>query len=318
MRKSRIAAATVALLTAVTLAACGNGGNGGEAGTDGAAPEAGADLDLDAFNAIIEAGKVADDDVIAASEWASAVKEAGVLRIGGTETSALFSMLNPLEGKVVGFDAGIGQLLATYILGEANTELTQVAVDTREALIQSGDVDTTIATYSITPARAEVISFAGPYYADRFSILVAGDNSDITSVEDLAGKTVATQANSTGETILDEFAPEAEQLPLPDHAQAVEAVKNGNADAYVINHGLLLNAALQEAGAVKVVGEPFGPADLYGIGVPLDSDAVEFVNAFLNEIIDDGTWAELWQVTIGDRTGVSEAPEPPVVGETGL
>ncbi|SNU01708.1 amino acid ABC transporter substrate-binding protein, PAAT family [Ruaniaceae bacterium KH17] len=310
MRKSRLAAATLALLTGLSLAACGGDG--------GSTPTAGADLDLDAYNAIIDGGKTASEDVIAASEWATSVKNAGVLRIGGTETSNLFSLLNPAEGKVVGFDAGIGQLLATYILGEANTEVTQVSVDTRESLIESGDVDATIATYSITPERAERISFAGPYYQDQFSILVTAANDDIKSVDDLDGKIVATQANSTGETVIAEFAPGAEILPLPEHAQAVEAVKNGNADAYIVNYGLLLNAALQEAGAVKTVGEPFGPADLYGIGVPLDSDAVEFINGFLKEIIEDGTWDKLWQVTIGDRTGVSEAPAAPTPGDTGL
>lgn len=330
MRKSRIAAAAAALIVGASLVACGSDEqpapepdapaeeNGDDASEGDDASDAGGALNLDAYNAIIDAGAVADDATIAESEWASAIKEAGVLRVGATETSALFSMLDPIEGKVVGFDAGISQLLAVYILGEDNTEVTQVSVDTREALIESGDVDTTIATYSITPERAERISFAGPYYADQFAVLVAGDNDEINSVDDLAGREVATQANSTGETILDEFAPEASQLPLPDHAQAVEAVKNGNAEAYVINTGLLLNAVLQEEGAVKVVGESFGPEDLYGIGVPLDSDAVEFVNAFLDSIIADGTWDELWQVTIGDRTGLDSVPTPPTPGDTGL
>ncbi|MDN5559511.1 MAG: transporter substrate-binding domain-containing protein [Ruaniaceae bacterium] len=327
MRKSRIAAAGLALLLGASLAACGGDTAETPAGeadpTTGAtegdpAAEAGSDLDLAAYNAIIDGGAVADDATIAASEWASAVKEAGVLRVGGTETSNLFSILNPAEGRVVGFDAGISQLLATYILGEPETNLTQVAVDTRETLLQSGDVDTTIATYTINAARAEVISFAGPYYSSQGGILVSSSNTDINSLEDLAGKTVATQAASTGEDLIAEFAPDATILPLPDHAQAVEAVKNGNADAYVIDQTLLLNAVLQEAGAVKVVGEAFGPEDRYGIGLPLGSDGVEFVNAFLDELIADGTWANLWQVTIGDRTGVSEAPAAPTPGETGL
>lgn len=310
MRKSRFAAAALALLTGLSLAACG--------GDDTPAPEAGSDVNLEAYNAIIDGGKVASDDAIAASAWATAVKDAGVLRIGGTETSTLFSLMNIEQGKVVGFDAGIGQLLAKYILGEPNTTLTQVSVETRESLLETGEVDTTIATYTINAARAERISFGGPYYAGQYAVLVAADNSDINSVEDLAGKNVATQAASTGETVLAEFAPEATVLALPDHAQAVEAVKNGNADAYVIDDSLLLNAVIQEEGAVKIVGSSFGPLDRYGIGLPLDSDGVAFVNSFLEELVSDGTWAELWQVTIGDRTGLTEAPTPPAVGDTGL
>ncbi len=93
------------LLLGASLAACGGETAGG--GTDSPNVEVGSDLDLDAYNAIIDGGTVADDATIAASEWASAVKEAGVLRVGGTETSNLFSLLNPAEGKVVGFEAGI-------------------------------------------------------------------------------------------------------------------------------------------------------------------------------------------------------------------
>lgn len=338
MRKSRLLVPAVAAAVGLTLVACSpesddeettsGEATSEEAASDEATEEAsedasadsgvGADLDLEAFEAVIAEGPVADDAAVEASEWASAVRDAGTLRVGGTETSNLFSLLDPTSGEVAGFDAGISQLLSQYILGEVATELTQVSVDTREELIVNGDVDTTIATYSITPERAERISFAGPYYSSQAAILVLSDNEDITSIDDLAGKTVATQANSTGETLLESEAPEAEILALPDHAQALESVINGNADAYVIDQTLLLNAVLAQEGAVKIVGEPFGPEDLYGIGVPLDSDAVDFVNEFLTTIIDDGTWADLWTVTIGDRTGVTDVPQAPTPGETGL
>lgn len=344
MKVTRLAAAGSAALLAITLAACSPESDAGDTAppTDGAgasdeatddatddtddatneegegAAEIGGDLDVAAYDAVIAEGPVADDAAVEANEWAKAVKDHGSLRVGGTETSNLFSLLDPASGKVRGFDAGLSQLLAQYILGEPDTTLQTVTVDTRESLIQNGDVDTTIATYSITPARAEVIDFGGPYYGSQAGILVKSDNTDITGLADLAGKTVATQAASTGETVLEEEAPDATVLPLPDHAQALESVINGNADAYVIDESLLLNAVLQQGGAVKIVGEPFGPSDLYGIGLPKDSDAVEFVNTFLNEIIDSGLWDDLWTVTIGDRTGVAIAPEPPVVGETGL
>lgn len=319
MKNPRIVIASVIALAGLSLAACSPGGNGGAApGPGTTTPEVGSALDVAAYDEVIAGGPKADAAVVEASEWASAVKASGTLRVGGTETSNLFSLLDPTAGKVRGFDAGLSQLLAQYIIGEPNTELTQVSVDTREELLINDDVDTTIATYSITAARAERIAFAGPYYSSQAAILVKSDNTDINSVADLAGKTVATQANSTGETLLATEAPDAVVLPLPDHAQALEAVLNGNADAYVIDQTLLLNAVLQQAGAVKIVGEPFGPEDLYGIGLKKGTDSVEFVNTFLNELIEDGTWAELWTVTIGDRTGVTDVPTPPTVGDTGL
>ena len=63
-----------------------------------------------------------------------------------------------------------------------------------------------------------------------------------------------------------------------------------------------------------VAGKPFGSKEPYGIGLPLDSDGVAFVNDFLKKIEDDGTWTELWQICIGDRTGDTNVPELPEIG----
>ena len=54
---------------------------------------AGTAIDASAYDALIAAGPVADDKDIEASSWASAVKKAGKLRVGGTRTSQLFSQL---------------------------------------------------------------------------------------------------------------------------------------------------------------------------------------------------------------------------------
>lgn len=307
------AVAALAAATALALSACSP-----EAPTsEGTTPaETGGDTAV-TQESIVAGGPVADDATVEANEWASAIREAGVLRLGGTETSELFSLLDPTTDLAKGFDAGISQLLSNYILGETSVNLQQVTVDTRESLLETNTVDAVIATYSITPARAERIAFAGPYYGSQAAILVRADNTDINGLADLAGKTVATQQNSTGVTLLESEAPEATVLGLPDHQQALTALQQGNADAYVIDQSLLMNAVVSNDD-VKIVGEPFGPADLYGIGVNKNSDAVAFINEFLDKIIEDGTWAELWQLTIGDRTGLDTVPTPPTPGDTGL
>lgn len=266
------------------------------------------------YDEVVNSAPVASDEVIAASEWATSIKESGVLRVGGTETSELFSKLNPVTGVVSGFDAGLSQMLAQYITGDStNTKLTQVSVDTREELLVNGQVDVVFATYSITPERLERIDFAGPYYSSAAAVLVKSDNTDIKGVDDLAGKIVATQAGSTGVTTIEEFAPEAEILALPDHAQAVQALQQGRADAYVIDQTLLLNAVVQNDD-LMVVGEPFGSEDLYGIGIQTDTDGAEFVNEWLKTIQENGMWLALWHATIGEMTGVLAEPTPPAIG----
>ena len=273
-------------------------------------------IDKEAFDTLIASGPVADADTIAASQWASAVKEAGILRVGGTRTSFLFSQLDETDNGIRGFDAGLYQLLARYILGdETKFELTQVTSSTRESVLTSGQVDAVFATYSITPSRQEVISFAGPYYPSQQAVLVKAGNTEITGIDSLADKIVATQSGSTGPSILAEYAPDAIVQEFEDDIQARTAVEQGRADAYVTDYTLILNSIVKNPGAYAIAGDVFGPVDPYGIGLPKDSDGVAFVNAFLQTIIADGTWTRLWQISLGDRTGIDTAPEAPVVGE---
>ena len=273
-------------------------------------------IDKEAFDALLASGPVADDDAIAASTWANKVKEAGILRVGGTRTSFLFSQLDETDNGIRGFDAGLYQLLARYILGdESKFELTQVTSSTRESVLTEDQVDAVFATYSITPSRQEVISFAGPYYTSRQAILIKAGNEEITGLESLADKIVATQAGSTGPAILAEYAPAAEAQEFEDDIQARTAVEQGRADAYVTDYTLILNSLVKNPGVYAIAGDVFGPEDNYGIGLPKDSDGVAFVNAFLKKIEEDGTWAKLWQISLGDRTGLDTAPEAPAIAE---
>ena len=324
-------AVTAALALALSLVACGGASSTTTQSAAGSEPAAASSestaasetpaepvavaIDKDAFDALLASGPVADDAAIEANSWAKAVKEAGVLRVGGTRTSFLFSQLDETDGGVRGFDAGLYQLLARYILGdETKYELTQVDSSTCESVLQSNQVDAVFATYSITPSRQDVISFAGPYYTSRQAVLVKAGNTEVTGVDSLAGKTVATQSGSTGPDILAEFAPEAVVQEFANDQEARLALEQGRVDAYVTDYTLLLNAIVKNPGTYEIAGDTFGPEDNYGIGLPLDSDGVAFVNEFLKTIEENGTWAELWQISLGDRTGIDTAPEAPAIG----
>ena len=271
-------------------------------------------IDAAAFDALVAKGPVADAAALASSPWAAKIKKAGVLRLGGTQTSNLFSLLNEKDGKLRGFDAGLAQLITRYILGDSSRfAFTQVTSSTREQVLINDQVDLVFATYSITPARAEKISFAGPYYTSQAGVLVKAGNTSIGSYTNLAGKKVATQAGSTGPAILKQYAPDATVLEFQTHQEAVDALKQGRVDAYVTDYTLLLNTLSLGTGEVQLAGASFGAEDPYGVGVPKGSDAVAFLNAFLKKIEADGTWAKLWTVAIGERTGNKNVPTPPAL-----
>ena len=311
-RRLFLSAAGAASLAAV-LAACADTGADGRAVSSSSSSASAGAVD---YNTVINSGPVAADDVVASSAWASAVKEAGVLKTGGTKTAPVFSLEDATTGEVSGFDTAIGQVLARYIIGGTNDartllDITQVTSDTREVVLGNGSVQAVIATYTITPERAKKIDFAGPYYSSGQAVLVRADESKITGVSDLAGVKVAVQSGSSSIKALQEAAPKAEQTPFNDHNTCLSALETRQVDAYVVDEWLL-RSAMQGSDAFKIVGEPFSQ-DPYGIGLPQGSDAKAFVNAFLKKIYDDGTWEKIWQATIGVITG-GDAPKPPAIG----
>ena len=328
--KKKVLSLIVAAGLALSLAACGGSSSPAEttaASTESATASAAASgdaaseeaasvaIDKEAFDALVASGEVADDATIEASEWAKSIKDAGVFRVGTVRTSFLFSQLDETDNGVRGFDAGLYQMLARYILGdETKCELTQGDSSTRESVLQSDQVDAVFATYSITEDRKKLISFAGPYYTSKQAVLVKAGNTDITGVDSLAGKTVATQSGSTGPDILAKFAPDAIIQEFTNDSEARTALEQGRVDAYVTDYTLLLNAIVKNPGNYEIAGDTFGDEDNYGIGLPLNSDGVAFVNAWLEKIEADGTWAELWKISLGDRTGIDTVPEPPAIG----
>jgi glutamate transport system substrate-binding protein len=303
----RLAAVGVATALAGGLTACGGGGGSSLPPKDGGK----GDSSLSQAD-IVKAAPVAPDSAIPEGSWMAKVRERGTLRVGGTDSGALFSQRNPVSGKLEGFDAGLSQMLAKYIIGKPSTKLSLTTVATRETMLQNGTVDAVFATYTITPERAKKVDFAGPYYQSGDAILVKKSNSDIKTVDDLNGRTVATEANSTAALAVKKFAPKAKTLLFQEDGECVAAVKQGRADAYVLDQGILLSDAVNDD-AVKVVGQPF-TKEPYGIGLPKnDPEAKKFVDAWLKKIMKDGSWAKLWKATIG--TAVSgDAPKPPQIG----
>lgn len=307
-----VVAAAAALPLGAALAACSSDtGDGPALGEDDAAEGS-------PFADAIESGPVAEDDAISASAWATAIKDKGSLIRGGTVANQVFSLASTSGGQPTGFDAGITQLLAKYILGEGGDEKVEyvdTTVETREKLVDNGTVDCVIATYSITPERLEVINFAGPYYLSGTAIQVRTEDKDtVSGPEDLSGLNLVTQSNSTGVQAIEEFVTDPGDVQtLPDNESCVAALKQERSDAYVLDQGVLLGNSAADLD-VTVVGEPFVD-DPYGIGLSQDDeDAVDFVNTFLQAIIDSGTWESLWTATVGEVID-GDAPEPPVPGD---
>jgi glutamate transport system substrate-binding protein len=261
---------------------------------------------------IIAAEKPADASLMPPGSTAARIRKAGTLTVGGTQTAALFSQLDPTTGKVEGFDAAMSRLLAQYIIGKPATALVNVTASTREAMLKNHSVDAVFATYTITPERSEVVNFAGPYYVDGLGIQVRKEETRIASLEDLKGATVTTESGSTAAKALKERVPSTKIQLFDTNTECLQALRQGRADAYVLDQGVLAGNASTNSD-VKVLPETFSK-EPYGIGLPLDRpDFRKFVNDWLKKIEADGTWAAVWKNTVGTQVP-GPVPSPPTVG----
>lgn len=179
-------------------------------------------------------------------------------------------MLNEKDGKLRGFDAGLAQLITRYILGDgAKYQFRQVNSSTRGSRSSS----TTRWTWSLRPTPSpppalKKLRLPGAVLHLASRGAGQGGNTAIQSHQDLAGKKVATQAGSTGPSILAQYAPRAAVQEFQTHQEALDALRQRRVDAYVTDHTLLLNALSLGTSDAKLAGAPFGAPDHYGIGLP--------------------------------------------------
>ncbi|MCZ2804903.1 glutamate ABC transporter substrate-binding protein [Modestobacter sp. VKM Ac-2983] len=301
---------TAVLATAsVAVAGCGSSDSSSDAVPGGG----GDDTAASGLDAVYEDAPVADDAAILPDSTMAEIKERGVLRVAAALDAPLLSQQDPSNPEdVEGFDIDLAKMLAIYILGEPNIEIVPPASETREALLQNGTVDAVFNTYTITEERAEQIDFAGPYFTSGLAIATRADNEDIDSVEDLNGKDVIVGANTPAVTAVPEVAPDAEVTSFATDPQAVQALLQGRGDAYVQDYTLLLAAAANNPD-IKIAVQPF-TEEPYGIGLPPeDAEYKEFVNDWLEQIQEDGSWAEIWEATLGTVVE-GDAPTPPEIG----
>jgi glutamate transport system substrate-binding protein len=233
----------------------------------------------------------------------SSSAENGSLIVGIKFDQPGLGLRNP-DGSFSGFDVEVAKYVAGKLgVDEANIEFKESPSAQRETLIQNGEVDYIVATYSITDTRKEKVGFAGPYFVAGQSLLVKQDNTDITGPDSLEGKKLCSVTGSTpAQNIADEY-PGVQLQPFDTYSACVEALRNGTVDAVTTDDIILAGYAAQSPGQFKVVGEPF-TTENYGIGLNKDdTDGRNKINDAIEEMVTSGAWEQAFNDTVGARLG---------------
>ncbi|MEO5981391.1 MAG: glutamate ABC transporter substrate-binding protein [Pedococcus sp.] len=214
---------------------------------------------------------------------------------------------------------GLDVDVATYVAKELghdakDIQWVQAPSAQRETLLSTGQVEMVVATYSITDARKEKISFAGPYFVAGQDLLVRNDETSITGPESLTGKKLCSVTGSTSaQKVTDKF-PGVNLREFGTYSECVAALVANGVDAVTTDNTILAGYASQDQykGKLKVVGQTFSE-ERYGIGIKKgDTATCEKINTAIAKMITDGAW----QKAVDDNLGpagfkVDSATNPP-------
>ena len=273
--KKALSLMTAAALV-LSLAACGSTASSA-ASSEAASPEA--------------ASSDAASSEAASSEAASETETA---ELSTVEPGKLIMSTNaafpPYEmttdsGEFEGIDIETAQAIADKL----GLELQIYDMDFDAALlaVQQGKSDMVMAGVTVTDERQNVMDFTDSYATGIQSIIVKED-SDIASVDDLAGKKIGTQRGTTGYLYCSDDFGDENVVAYDNGLTAVQMLNNGQVDCVVIDNAPAKEFVAANPG-LKLLDTAYVEEN-YAIGVGKgNTELKDAINTALEELKADGT-----------------------------
>ncbi|QRY64330.1 ABC transporter permease subunit [Gordonia sp. PDNC005] len=232
----------------------------------------------------------------------------GVIRFGTEGTYSPFSFHDPATGELTGYDVDVAKAVAEKMGKRA--EFVEAPWDSLFAALGADRFDVVANQVTITPERESKYSMSIPYAVGEGVIVTRADDTSITSLDDLKGRTSAQSATSNWTGVATKAGARVETVE--GFAQAITLLRQGRVDA-TVNDSLSVYAYLAETGdtTVKIaakVGERSESAFAAPRGSPLTTD----INKAIEALQADGTLSEISKRYLKtDASGaVQKAAEP--------
>ena len=235
-----------------------------------------------------------------------AIVDRGVLRVGVKNAVIGFGYQDPITSEYTGMEIDIAKALAEQL--GVDVEFTTVTAATRTELLDSGDIDCVLATFTITDERKQSWDFTTPYYTDHVTVLVE-DSSGIQSLADLKGKLVGVSSGSTSARALTSAMIDAGVIDgtgfdketfdpatwtegisfqqFDDYPGISTALAAGQVDAFCVDKSIL---AVYKTEGRSYIADEFAPQD-YGIATKKGSGFSTYCEDFVTAKLADGTIA---------------------------
>lgn len=214
---------------------------------------------------------------------------AGEVIVANDSNYAPQSSVDPVTKEVVGFDVDVAKGMAE-ILG-LGIKWEHPAWETIPGGLNNGRYDVSIGSMTITPERQETLDFSDPYYYTSGQVFVKKGGTQITGVEDLAGKKVGVGAATTyydflkadGGAIVKTYTTDADTFP---------DLLNGNLD-FVMTAGPTGQQAILEGKAMEFSGKPLYYEDLAMAVKKGETDWVNLLSYAVQQMHENGALTEM-------------------------
>ena len=201
-------------------------------------------------------------------------------------TNAEFPPYEYVEGdKIVGIDAEIAALIAEKL--DMELEIVDVAFDSIIPGVQSGKYDMGMAGLTVNEERLEKVNFSTSYATGIQAVIVTED-SDIKSIDDLAGKKIGVQTSTTGDIYATDDYGEDAITRYDNGAVAVQALIAGKVDCVIIDNEPAKSYVAANKG-LKVLDTEYTVEDYAICFAKEDTELKDKVDGALKELIADGS-----------------------------
>jgi polar amino acid transport system substrate-binding protein len=233
------------------------------------------------------------------------IRSRGYLIAGVDQNTFHFGYLNPLDGKIEGFDIDMVRAVAKAIFGNpGKVRFKAISDDQRIPAVRSGAVDIVAHTMTINCERLQLVDFSSVYFDAGQRVLVPS-NSSATSLADLGGKRVCATTGSTSIANIKAAASHPIPVAVPFWTDCLVLLQQGDVAAVSTDDSILDGLAAQDPWT-KIVGPRF-TSEPYGLAISQQHpDFVRFVNAVLQQLRTDGQWAASYAHWVG-----TPVPAPP-------
>ncbi len=189
------------------------------------------------------------------------------------------------SGEFEGIDIETAQAIADKLGLEL--QIDDMDFDAALLAVQQGKSDMVMAGVTVTDERQNVMDFTDSYATGIQSIIVKED-SDIASVDDLAGKKIGTQRGTTGYLYCSDDFGDENVVAYDNGLTAVQMLNNGQVDCVVIDNAPAKEFIAANPG-LKLLDTAY-VEESYAIGIGKgNTELKDAINTALEELKADGT-----------------------------